>query len=345
MGPKLGPLALVALVAPSPGASSPDVREVQASPSGTAAAGLAFDFHSGFWINLHHFLYEQAEAASQAVRKHAPPPEVPASDVELKPEQRSAFDLAIAYYREHVVTRDLLRDDGLVEANDRLSDLEDATELRGKGLPDELAAALEGAAPAYRAGWWPKHDRVNRFWIAVAGSLVADLAAPMSRDVAAAFRAEWVKLPDRVDVVEYANWSGAYTTMGSQGRIHTTVASTVSGTQGFGALELLFHEASHSLVFPRSGRVAEAIAKAAADRHREVPPALWHSLLFYTAGELSRRHLAERGVAYKPWGFDAHLYQGDWEPLSRHWQAYLEGKLGFEEAIARVVDELPQRAK
>lgn len=321
-------LALVPLLA------APEAHEAPSSE-------LAFDFHSGFWVNLHHFLYEQAEAANRAARKHVSLPEVPAPDVALTSEQRTAIDAAIAHYRDHVASRDLLRDDGLVDVDDRLSGLEPASEPRGQGLPDELAAALERAAPTYRAGWWPKHDRANRFWIDVARPLVAELSAPMSREIAAAFRAEWGKLPVRVDVVEYANWAGAYTTLGTDGRIHTTVASTVPGTQGFGALELLFHEASHSLVF----LVADAIARAAADRHREIPPALWHSLVFYTAGEWTRRNLAAYGVEYGPWGFDAHLYQGDFEPVTRHWQAHLDGRLGLEEAIAKVVADLPPNGK
>src|SRR4029079_11499474 len=125
------------------------------------------------------------------------------------------------------------------------------------------------------------------------------------------------------------------------------VSSFVTGTQGFAALELLFHEASHSLVFPRSGVLATAIARAATEQHKDIPPSLWHTLIFYTAGEVTRRHLADYAVEYAPFGFHERLYTGDWKPywapMAQHGQAFLDGKLGLEEAIGKIVADLPAK--
>jgi len=112
-----------------------------------------------------------------------------------------------------------------------------------------------------------------------------------------------------------------------------------------GVLDELLDDARRPLDHLAGGDAVDHGFVEAADRHREIPSALWHSLVFYTAGEWTRRNLAAHGVEYRPWGFDAHLYQGDFEPVARHWQAPLDGRLGLEEAIAKVVADQPPNGK
>lgn len=86
----------------------------QPTPLATNAHTL-FDFHSGFWINLHHFLY--LEAASQKPPNGPHAATVSKTDTEiyssLNREERSAWDAAVSYYQESVVKRDLLFDEGM----------------------------------------------------------------------------------------------------------------------------------------------------------------------------------------------------------------------------------------
>ena len=48
------------------------------------------------------------------------------------------------------------------------------------------------------------------------------------------------------------------------------------GYQGLSALEMVLHESSHSVVSPRNGPVARAIAAASAAGGREIPPREYH---------------------------------------------------------------------
>ena len=75
------------------------------------AVQTTFEFHNGFWVNLHHFLYEQAKAESSS----------PSSS----PEWLAALD----YYRREVIKRDLLTDQA-AKINNQLFNLEDAPSRR-----------------------------------------------------------------------------------------------------------------------------------------------------------------------------------------------------------------------
>ena len=98
-----------------------------------AGADSTFDFHSGFWINLHHFLYEQAALDEQATVDTPPAPTSP------------AWQSALKYYRGQVITLDLMTDEA-AQTNNRLSNVEDKSSLHDSGLPPDLTAVLESAA-------------------------------------------------------------------------------------------------------------------------------------------------------------------------------------------------------
>jgi len=241
-----------------------------------------------------------------------------------------------------LIKRDFVSDEGMIVMNDQLSESEGAADLSKSGLGGDLVKILEGVAPTYRAHWWPKHDRANRLWIAVVTPLVQQFGRTLVKELAAAYKAKWPAEVIRVDVAEYANWAGAYTTFGSGERVHTTICSADSGNQGFSSLELLFHEASHWMVGPRNGSVARAIAREARAKNKPEPNGLWHAIIFYTAGELTRRNLSEYGVSdYTPIayrGLYARAWPGLQRPLELHWQPYLEGKVEFDKAVANLID-------
>ena len=65
---------------------------------------------------------------------------------------------------------------------------------------------------------------------------------------------------------------------------------------------------------------------------------LWHAVLFYTAGEMVRRHLD----GYTPCAVKNGLYERAWqgvpEILEADWKPYLEGKVDLPTAVRRLVD-------
>ena len=297
-----------------------------------------FDFHSGFWMNLHHFLYQQA-LAQKAGREGRPirgAGEVVSVEA-LNDEEKRVWATALESYQKNWVGRNLGFDNDLININYRLAELEKQTTLKQSGLPDELIVALEQAAPMYRTHWWKEHDRVNRSWIAEVASLVRKHGRILSEQLATAYREPWAKGLVRVEVSIYASWAGAYTTLDPT---LITISSANAGYQGLAALEMVFHEASHAMI----NAVTKGIENECAAQGKQVPRDLWHVTLFYTAGEFVKRALAENGRRdYDPYANKQGLYQRapNWRQyqqlMEKHWQPYLDGKSDFAQALKQMV--------
>jgi hypothetical protein len=298
-----------------------------ASAPAPAPAPRLFDFHSNFWLNLHHF----ARAAGRGLPAPA----------ELTADERAAWDKGVAFYREHYSDRDLLFDDGMVRIKETLRVLGEDAPLDGAGVDGDLQAILTEMAPIYRAHWWPAHDAANRAWIASVEPLLRAHGARLSQKVAAAYGVAWPSTPIPVDLAVTAGPNGAYTT--TRPGTHVTIAASDPGCQGLAALETLFHESSHAW----GTLLQEAIAQAEAARHKTVPRRLWHAVLFYNAGELTRRTLAEDGVpGYVEHAVVHQVYpalcgEGCRERVVAAWNPHLAGTTSLEQALDGLVAAWP----
>ena len=144
----------------------------------------------------------------------------------------------------------------------------------------------------------------------------------------------------RVDVTSHAWEFGSYT-VGNEEIARCVIASRPSGQQGFPALELLLHEPSHAIVAPRSGAIGADLARISDELGIKPYSYLWHSILFYTSGELTRQSLAARRDRLSP-DHPRHVRARipDFrKPLETHWQAYLDGKTTREAAMRQILIE------
>ncbi len=325
-----------------------------------------FEFHSGFWVNLHHFLYHEARVriaakdARDASAKSGGPvlKQSPGSAVALSPAEQKLWDDAISYYQTNHAMKDLQINIDLILLKDQLGDFEDCDELTGKkksvcdaGLPGKEGLVLESVAAIYRAHWWPDQNRANRRWVARVAPLVREQGVGLSERLAEIYQSKWPKDKIRVDVCAYANSAGAYTTLEP---LHVTISSTDARNQGYEALEVLFHEASHGIAEP----VQQAITRECRQRDKPIPRNLWHALIYYTTSEVIRPILQESiengaatttgpqqaKIAPLPEDLRDILTQRGWEDylhvLTLYWQPYLEGRVNFEDSIAHMVSAL-----
>ncbi len=322
-----------------------------------------FEFHSGFWVNLHHFLYHEARArlAAEEGRDTAGKSSAPALKrtpglaATLSATERKPWDEAIAYYAANYADRDLLINIDLILLKNQLGDFEDCDELTGRkmarcdaGLPGKIGPILEAAAPVYRAHWWADQDRANRRWVTRVAPLVREQGVGLSERLADIYQAQWPKDKIRVEVCAYANAAGAYTTLDP---LRVTISSTDPRNQGPEALEVLFHEASHDIARP----VEAAISRECKQRDKPIPRDLWHALIIYTTEEVLRPVFTEAepekgggdappqppNPSVVPNALRDVLTQRGWEQyhllLLLYWQPYLDGKVTFEDAIAHLI--------
>lgn len=240
----------------------------------------------------------------------------------------------------------------MVDIKNRLAELETCGDLSGKreyrcaaGLRPELIAALERAAPVYRARWWNEHNRINRTWIAATEPLVREFGAQLAEQLATVYHAEWPSGTIRVDVCHYAGLVGGYTSLDP---LHITISGADARNQGIAGLGLLFHGASHGL----AGGLRSALVREYRQREKPIPRDLWNAILFYTTGECVQRAVAgkesaaehKRSEALERFGLATRGWQSFQAVIERHWKPYVDavmrGKAGpddFDRALAQVV--------
>jgi hypothetical protein len=323
-----------------------------------------FELHSGFWINLHHTLYDEARQRNQSAPRRAGAgssgkPELkvaPEAKAGLSSREQHAWDDAVTYYASNYADKDLLFSTELILLKDQLEDFEECDELSGAkkktcdaGLPAKLTQILDDAAPVYRANLWPAHDRANRAWIRRVAPLVREQGLGLSQRLADIYQTHWPAEKIRVDVTAFANWAGAYTTLDP---LRVTISGGDSRNQGSAALEVLFHEASHGIAQP----VEQAIVRECRQRDKPIPRDLWHALIFYTTGEVIKPIMESQPPStggssgrdakypYTPYAVREGLYQRGWDNylklLTRYWQPYLDNQVTFDNAIAHMVSAL-----
>lgn len=329
--PRLG-AALAATLLAVAGASAPARAVAPDAP--------LFRLRSAFWPNLHHVLFQQAEAGSASASRSAAAARAAGERVACAQDPAAAgavaWQRAVSFYRDQFLDRDLLFDGDLRLASQALVDAGDRPLTAQAPLSPIHFHLLAAAGSAYKQACWPGHDATNRSFISELEPLVARHGAALARRLAAAYGQPWDFAPLEVDVVVFGGWSGAYTTVAPD---HVTLSSTADGHSGTGGLEVLFHEASH---VPGT-RVARELADACRQAGRALPRDLWHALIFFSVGESVR---AELGAGHRPYAERFGLYErGEWAAhrrlLERAWRPVLQGRATPAQGYRALCSALP----
>lgn len=295
--------------------------------------------YSSFWPNLHHFLWASAWAKRVAANPRSlsqATPLPPGSDVQMTREEQATWDSAVAVYDREFANKNLLFDRGMTGIKLGLVDRDDT--LTGAPFDDELKTLLLSAAPIYRKHWWPAHDAANRAWIAEAARRTEPHAARIIAKLTSLYGVPWFTAPVRVDIVRVAQFQGAYTS--TIPTTHIVVASADVSYAGYGSTEMLFHESSHGLIL----KVETAVNAALAASNKRAGD-LWHVVLFYIAGEVTRQQLAAAGIEYKQYLYSTGLFDRAWPrfraPIEQHVQPYIDGKSTLEQMAANLAAAIP----
>jgi len=296
---------------------------------GASPARLQLDFRSAFLMNLHHFLYNlgvHPELVEKVGWTAAP------TDDEM-----IALRKAVAHYRDNYAKRDLLFDELMTSIKTALSVADTRREAGGLALPPQLAVTLDSAAPMYARCIWAQQDASNQQWITEAKRLDARYGAEVQEGIARYLQAPFPLTPIRIDiVVETGKRQGAYT--GTQ----TVIPGGRPSYQGLASLEMVYHEISHIASTEKLEDAIEARLKAT---QRKIDSDLWHAVQFYTVGTVVKDAYKRDGIAYEPYADKGGLFKGYWSPLmpliENEWRPYMNGKQTFDQAVARMVDQLP----
>lgn len=286
-----------------------------------SVAGL--DFHSSFWINLHHRLHADARDKKARVDASAWPAE-----------DAAAWRGAIDFYARDFAQRDLRTGKEMTKISGRLSGAGDS--IAPLGLGDDHRRALEAVAPVYRKRLWPQDDKANRAWIADVTSRFERIRARVVPQLEAFYRLPWYsdQKRARVDIVSVGNARGGYTWVYPE--VHTVIDAADATYQGWLGVEMTLHEVSHGLTDPLSAALEEAGHAAKKDAS-----GLWHPVQFFLVGEIMKRALAADGVAFTSYLYETGLFDRVWAkykaPIETSIRAWLDKQLGWSDAIATLV--------
>jgi hypothetical protein len=291
-----------------------------------------FEFHSHFWNNLHHFLYQEARPPSPGARRAS-------TRSRLAEEEFKVWSEAVGYYRQELARRDLVFDAGMREMEDRLVRIAADQEPPEGVVAGPHRQTLLRVAPLYEKHFWPEHDRKNQEWIERAKRLSAEYGEEMGSLLSGAFQVDWPREPVRVDALCYANWAGGYT---SPFPPHIRIcAQPVRVNTDVEHLELLFHESCHLLINPMQGPIVDRLQKYAQQASGKVPRDLWHALIFEAAA--SAVHQVLQPEEFTPYAHRNGLYgRGEWrhfeDSLVDPWNDYFDGITGLEELIPQLLE-------
>ncbi|MFL6656778.1 MAG: hypothetical protein ACJ8GW_01800 [Massilia sp.] len=291
---------------------------------------VRFAFHNAFLMNLHHFLYDMAvhKDKLQGLAWGSAPSE----------DEMRVLRGAVDFYRSNYAKLDLLDDATMVGIRHALSVDDARRTAAGLPLSPALAQVLDAVAPVYARTLWSIHENSNRAWIAQARALDTVFGAEIQAGIEGHMGAAFPRTPIRDDVVfNTGTRQGAYTDE------QTVMPSDRADYQGLAALEMLYHEASHTTV---TVPLEQAIAARMEASGRKGESDLWHVAQFYTVGAVTRDVLARRArLDYQPYADKRGLYSGYWAPLApvveSVWRAHMDGKISLQEAAKGMVDRLP----
>ena len=144
-------------------------------------------FQDNFWVNLHHFV--RAEARRRA---YGQPLVMPAAG--LSEAERAGWTAAVDAYVD-LAKLSLIFDERLVRINNALADQGEAATLPEGLVESGGLAALNRAAPAYRAHLWSEHRRANEKWINAVRPLVEEHAPALIKALTDAYHVKCLPIP------------------------------------------------------------------------------------------------------------------------------------------------------
>lgn len=285
-----------------------------------------FEFQSGFWLNLHQTLFREA------VRLDSGQPIKPLDVSKLTAGELAQWNGSVSYYQQHFHGKRPVFDPELIAINDKLESAPQPNSALA--LPPEVQAKMMAVSALYQRVWWPEQDEKNQQWIAWAKPLVDEYGPEVVPQLEKMFQTTWPANRVRVDVSYFvAEIGGAYTTDDPP---HITLSS-VRIPQDWYGLEVVFHEGGH----PLAEKLEKDLSRECAAQKKQCND-LWHAVQFYTVGDVMRRTLAKRGIAYDSYAEHNGLYRrGDWPKFKRAidqaWPQYLEGKADWNTSVRALV--------
>ncbi|OJJ18027.1 hypothetical protein BKI52_29695 [marine bacterium AO1-C] len=302
------------------------------------AKSKKYTFHSNFWINMHHFLYQQAKNKRVAQKYAQPEREILKK---LPFVMKKNYDDAIAYYQQNIIKKYFFNDELLTIRNALIMN-KSQSKLKGKQFNRSLKQVLNNFAPVYRKHFWKMHHRANQKIIKRYLSTIQKFENEVFELLGKWAQNPWKKGKVRVDITKFANWAGAYTTTNPT---IVTLSSVDERHKGGLFTEILFHEPCHSIISSRRYAVANAINEVVKVSGKKAPRIFWHLVLFYFSGKAIQMQYKKMGQPHKLYMQKRLISPFNFALMEEYFTPYFADKTTLKQSITNILAEWQPRKR
>ncbi|MEQ8364463.1 MAG: hypothetical protein RH948_16425 [Cyclobacteriaceae bacterium] len=266
-------------------------------PTLPVASTQYFEFYSNYWINLHHFLYQQAKGSQLEKLQEDGSALIDIGEVKiirgLVEKDRSILNAAVTYYRDHLIEKTLFQ---LGDIRVWLQGLHSDGVITDTTVSAQYTHVLNEVAPFYSKYIWPLHSAQNQKVVEDQINWIRDLEEGVIKDLVRLSGAEWPDTKVRVDLTAYANFAGAYTV--SRPAMNITISTLDPTVETSLFVETIFHEGTH-LLFSMDSPFRSSIFFLSKELGINFPRNLWHVSQFYLSGRVVQDHLKSQGQEHE----------------------------------------------
>ncbi|CAH9063679.1 hypothetical protein PSECIP111951_03202 [Pseudoalteromonas holothuriae] len=196
----------------------------------------------------------------------------------------------------------------------------------------------------YKAHIWPTHCKQNMQWQTQLQNKLDVYGDKINQRLSELFLGELISVPEHRVYIHARPFTrqGAFT---SARQFVTHMNSYQATNNDWYALELLFHEISH-VPFYLNKQLQHNIEQVFSDYGIAQHSRIWHPILFFTVGEVTRQAIAKANPDYQPYANKVNLYKGKWhylKELEQHWQPYINGQVSMDEALHNLAKAIKER--
>lgn len=303
-----------------------------------------FEFHSNYWINLHHFLYQKASGSQLRKLKEDGNQylEIGEDKVQLtlSAADEKTLSEAISYYKDSIISKSLLFDLG--QERVWLQRREAGVRISDTTFSKRYTEILNKVSPVYSKHFWPLHEKQNAAILKLQLPSIKRFERTVITKMEGFAMKKWpVTTKVRVDVSAYANYAGAYTP--TRPRFNIFISSLDPSSEKMDFVETILHEGSH-LLFNYGGPFREGIALIFDQKKLEIPypKQLWHAALFYLCGRSVQDELQNNGYTEYRMIMDTRTIFSSYNTkvFRAGLEQYYQDKTNFNNTIAQLLDGL-----
>ncbi len=297
------------------------------------ATTAKFEFFNNYWTNLHHFLYEKSQTAHAAVVTDSIENQLIAG---LSKEEKKIYDESLEFYKKYLAKRTLVRDEVMEDLRRWLIQFGEKDTPASDSIEASYVQLLKNFNPVYKKHFWKLHSDRNKEVLNKYLPTIKKIESEVFQNIATSAQAEWPEGKMRVDLSVHASRSGGYNFLNPTIILVSTANERVEGTQ---FIEMLFHEASHTIISEDSGAISSNIARASKILGKEPPYDFWHMVLFYIVGKSTQEALAKQGIEHQPHMEMHGIAKRYYNVLNDNMEIYMDRKISLYEALRRTIDK------